>query len=89
MPKFAKLSFTILLTALLVGSGVWFWYPRLVSPLVIEGVQTAFQPLTLEPFELIDHRKQPFTNERMKGHWSIAFSAIPTALMPVRPFSLS
>lgn len=73
MPKLAKLSFTILLTAVVVTAGVRFWYPRPAPSLVIPGAQTASQPLTLEPFALIDHRKQPFTNERMKGHWSIAF----------------
>lgn len=73
MPKFAKLSLTIVLIALFAGAGTWFWYPRSVPPLIIPGAQTASPPLTLEPFALIDHRKQPFTNERMKGHWSIAF----------------
>lgn len=73
MPKFAKPGFTLLLTVLLVGAGTWFWYLRPVPPLVIPGAQTASPPLTLEPFQLIDHRKQPFANERMKGHWSIAF----------------
>ncbi|MGI1679411.1 MAG: SCO family protein [Cellvibrionaceae bacterium] len=49
--------------------------PRIlhVKELVSMGVITYQKPKEISPFELIDHNKQAFTKESLKGHWTMLF----------------
>lgn len=41
----------------------------------LEGLSATVlpEPWTLEPFELVDHRGEPFTGENLKGQWDFVF----------------
>ncbi len=79
-----KTDKNILKTVVLVGAFILLMVgmfvlkmtqPRIlhVKELVSMGVITYQEPKTIEPFELVDHNSQPFTQESFKGHWTMVF----------------
>jgi protein SCO1/2 len=44
-----------------------------IEQLKEQGVFLYDKPRVIKPFTLIDHHNQPFTNERLKGQWTIVF----------------
>ncbi|ROQ22025.1 SCO family protein [Gallaecimonas pentaromativorans] len=74
----------VLALAFCAGLGLYFW---IITPPHVEALW--YQPARqLSPFELSDQRGQPFTQENLKGHWSLLFLGY-TSCPDVCPATLS
>lgn len=57
-----------------------FLSPRVMSPqeLAVNGAVVFEKPRIIPPFELVDHRGEAFTLERLQGKWTVIFFGFTT-----------
>jgi protein SCO1/2 len=63
----------VLAVLMAVALGYWAYHQARPMPPDPPGVQTLEEPVPVPAFTLVDHRGQPFTQERLRGKWTLMF----------------
>jgi len=65
----------IAIIVLALGLGIWLSVKthRPNQPLALQGGTILKEPVSLKEFNLTDFNGKPFTNESLKGHWTLIF----------------
>lgn len=64
------ITLVVLITAAVSGGLVWKLWSK---PSYSEYISVYQQPRHIKPFELIDHNQKGFTEQQLKGKWSLVF----------------
>jgi protein SCO1 len=73
-PSSPSLKFVILVAFLALGLGAAAnWWLHQQDNYQPEAASIWPKPVKLEPFKLVDHKNQPFTEQNLQGKWSLFF----------------